>query len=338
MYSIGGKSFQDIEEARNFYWMVAEEILREAIIRTPKKTGKLINSYEVRRYGTEPNQVYIRNTCDYAVFVHELVFNRHDNGQPKFLEDAGFEVGSKYNVKTYIKLFSVTPDSPSSQTVTCYLDSSSKGYDVEQRRKNAVILFARYYRWRCEIRDKKIAKLSQNLTAGNLVDIYNIKNRDAYESIRFIELIDTFKEWSDSVGGASKISNNKEQFVTPLSKIYTPFPYSDKVVDFGNAFINKEVINLLKEDILLKMISSEISAGNGKIISFVENQLADNKKEITEDDIKNLSENTDTDYFNLDTGRFLNGHMKNTSADRLKILTVKSQNSINTVNGWEDVE
>ena len=92
-------------DERDYFVDIALEVVRLAFERTPVKSGRLADSYFIEVYGDLPHQVRVVNDCEYALYVHEKMENNHPNGgQAKFLEDAGFDIESAYDVKCYIKL------------------------------------------------------------------------------------------------------------------------------------------------------------------------------------------------------------------------------------------
>ena len=92
-------------DERDYFVDIALEVVRLAFERTPVKSGRLADSYFIEVYGDLPHQIRVVNDCEYALYVHEKMENNHPNGgQAKFLEDAGFDIESVYDVKCYIKL------------------------------------------------------------------------------------------------------------------------------------------------------------------------------------------------------------------------------------------
>lgn len=176
MYEIAGKQFNSADEAEDFYLDIACRVMEEAIKKTPILTGRLVDQFHIIKFGNEPNQWLVTNTCEYAVFVHELVFNRHDNGQAKFLEDAAWEVCSQSNVRASMEIFPVKPGQEEAQAVTCYFDYGSKGYDIQKRRQDAMVLFARYYKWRCEFREARVNKIISDLSRHEAFKQLGIKD------------------------------------------------------------------------------------------------------------------------------------------------------------------
>jgi hypothetical protein len=61
------------------------ELDAEGKRRTPVDTGRLRNSYE-QRYGRLYGEIYV--SASYAIYVHEMLRNRHKVGEAKFLENA----------------------------------------------------------------------------------------------------------------------------------------------------------------------------------------------------------------------------------------------------------
>ena len=118
----------NFEELREFYMMVAEEAFRECVDRTPVDTGKLVNSYYIQSCGTKPNDICLVNDCEYSVYVHEMIDNRHPNGgQAKFMEDAGVEIEQDYNVKVTLEILE--------DKLVMYFDNEEFGYSVTGRKK-----------------------------------------------------------------------------------------------------------------------------------------------------------------------------------------------------------
>ena len=117
---IGSKSFKNKDAAKKFYKHVANEIIKRAKELTPVDTGNLRDSYSIEYNGTEPNDIYILNDCEYASYVHEL-YRYHIVGQSKFLEQAAWEIGSLFSVKTQIRIFN--------HRLICYLDNSVSTID-----------------------------------------------------------------------------------------------------------------------------------------------------------------------------------------------------------------
>lgn len=72
------------------YALIAFKVLRRALYYTPVDTGKLRDSSYIKPY---KDGYVVGYDCDYAVHVHEVGFNYHeDPTQYKFLEDAAIEV------------------------------------------------------------------------------------------------------------------------------------------------------------------------------------------------------------------------------------------------------
>jgi len=68
----------------------AEHVLGIAAANAPVKTGYLKGSQEVEEPVSVGDQItcILGFTADYAVFVHEILTNHHDQGEAKFLEKA----------------------------------------------------------------------------------------------------------------------------------------------------------------------------------------------------------------------------------------------------------
>ena len=120
---VGNKAFGTIEEANEFYDEIFDYIYQSAFDKTPVDTGRLISSYRVVRYGTQPNERYLENFCDYAIYVHEIIENEHPlGGQAKFLEDAGYEAETRFDVKCYMEL--------TAEFIRIYVDDDKHGFSV----------------------------------------------------------------------------------------------------------------------------------------------------------------------------------------------------------------
>lgn len=84
----------DEEIHNNTIELLAFNILRRSLYYTPVKTGTLRDSIYIKKYGKAYEIGY---TAEYAVYVHEIEYNRHNYPwQYKFLEDAAFEVLEDY--------------------------------------------------------------------------------------------------------------------------------------------------------------------------------------------------------------------------------------------------
>lgn len=323
-YEIAGKTFSTKETAESFYNLVAENIVRSAIEKCPVDTGRLRNSFKIGRFGSEPNEIYITNNCEYAVFVHELVFNRHDNGQAKFLEDSAWEVGHSYGVKTTMEVFPVTKSNPVAQGITVFLDYEAKGYDVEKRRKDMQVLFARYAQWRRETRLHNLqSNMKKFIMTGDIKyfnKINNIEKREAYENSVYDKLLKQFGEWSGQAGGQSGQVHDLEKLAVPLSKYFLPHSYSSDVLNSSKwieiqsglqpyADIKKDY---LKKDKVDKSIDSQLSGFD-----------------------------VQTDYYNLDTHRFASKFMKDIPKQgvlRIKTYRDSTGGLGRAIERWEDTE
>ena len=97
-----------------WYKQVANMIIERAKELTPIDTGRLINSFRIEYNGSD---IRIVNYCKYAPYVHEMEVH-HVIGQNKFLEQASFEIGCLFNVKTQVCIYV--------DKIVCYLDCENK--------------------------------------------------------------------------------------------------------------------------------------------------------------------------------------------------------------------
>ena len=363
MYKIGSIEYSDKYEATEIYNLVAENIVHRAIEYTPKVTGTLASSFSVNRFGDEPNDIVIINTCPYSVFVHELIFNKHPNGQAKFLEDASWEVANSYGIKPSIDIeLGADRNGNIIGTVACYLDKNTKGYDVEHRRRNADELFARYYKWRVDIlkarRQRyfdKLKDIENSVKSGTLgadeawqrfnrhkLNYERAQRRLDYERSVYPKFQQGFKDdWSKGAGGATNDVKDNEKFVIGLSKYFGDNPYRDSVIKFGSEIskidnientdieklieqIDKDTNNEIK---YLDNIKNDIRSGDENMIEQVENKLAlDNKNDF--ENINFHPSKQTIDILNYKTNRFKDGylHINKGSVTKIKL------------DDWEDIE
>lgn len=86
---------------------LAVDILAKALRYVPVDTGRLRDSAYIKKRG---DVVAVGFNCPYAIYVHEVAYNRHKKPtRYKFLEDATYEVMSKYirRLKSGVQLIDV---------------------------------------------------------------------------------------------------------------------------------------------------------------------------------------------------------------------------------------
>lgn len=93
-------------ELRKLYLIAARMVYEEARNLVPVRTGRLKDEMYITSDGTD---VGVVSPTEYAVFVHEVLGNRHAPGkQAKYLEDSGikvyYEMLERYGIELDVKL------------------------------------------------------------------------------------------------------------------------------------------------------------------------------------------------------------------------------------------
>jgi hypothetical protein len=91
------------------------KVQNNAMDRTPVKTGNLRSSYKTKVDAPTKRGIlgYVRNTAEYAPYVHERTELKHDTGEAKFLHNAIMaerhelwkQVGKQFGLSLHHRLF-----------------------------------------------------------------------------------------------------------------------------------------------------------------------------------------------------------------------------------------
>jgi len=352
MYEIAGRQFESEEHAELFYKQVAEFIAKEAIERCPVDTGLLRDSFVLYKAGPNPNDIVIANTCSYAHFVHELVFNYHPKGQAKFLEDAGYLAEQMFGVETRLRVSSVTPKGMSlgSATLMMSIDRNAKGYIVSKRQKDSAVLLERYnaerriwYKKKIDRYYEKCMQYASDLENGIIEDIDEFNRalagleraikRDIYERDVLSSLREHFGQVSSNAGGPTGDLKDFEKLAVPLSKYWTPLRYNDDIISLTDDLI-KDVYKYSEIEMEMSHIREHIETGRDDWIDrvgfFDGNSLDNELRKVKSISEKGRFTDDEISIYDMNTHTFNGGSMKNLVTGRMSIA-VKPESNKNVI-------